>query len=817
MASLPLDDVRAAGRSLLRSPRHVLLTAGCLALGLGVNAVMFGVMDALFLRPPAGVRDPSRVVRVYFNRSPRPGTRIIEDRTSFPIFTDIRRDAGGLRQAAAYYPTTVSEGSGRDAMKLRASLVTGDYFSLLGVLPSTGRALLPADSRPGSAGVAVISDALWRRRFGAKASAMGQTLLIAEHEYRIVGVASREFTGVDLDPIDVWLPLELSASDLIYPGYLDQRGAWAVSILGRLGPGITPRQTEAEATRAFLNGDRTFAGYDSTANVTIGPLLRDLGPKPSDQAKVSKWLAGVALAVLLIACVNCASLMLLRTVRRQRELALRSALGATRLRLVRAMVLEHIGLALVGAVAAAGVASVATRVLGTLLLPDGAPVGALSLPRLFAFTLIVALGAGLLSGLPALRYVSRRDLTSMLASGARAGGRRGSGQNALLVVQIGLTVLLLVGTGLFVASLRNVRALDMGFRPSGVVAATIDFSGMTARMSASAASPDLVYRRFEDAIRALPGVQSVAFSSSIPFGDVSGTRISVPGRDPVTLPNRPVFLIVASQNYLSTIGLQLVGGRWFEQTDYGSGAQNAVINESMARIYWPGESAIGKCLVAGEPQCRRIVGIVRDTRQMNLREDPRGQLYVPDINDPHISARLPRTLVVRTTRGVNIAADVRRAIQSVNPTSAFVSVQPVEALVAPKVRPWNLGATMFTLFGMLALTLAAVGLYGSVSYAVTERTHEIGVRMALGATGARILRLVVVRGLIVIVAGVALGSGAAVWLAPRVEDLLFGIHARNPATFGFAISVVIVAALTACVAPVRRATRVDPLEVLNSV
>jgi putative ABC transport system permease protein len=500
------DDVRAVARSLARSPRHFVLTAGCLALGLGANAVMFGVIDALFLRPPSGVQSPERVLRVYFNRTVRTAGKIVTDLASFPLFTDIRRDAAGLRQAAAYYPTTVSEGRGSEATKLRTALVSADYFSLLGVRPQTGRLLQPADSRSGGEAVAVISDALWHRRFGGSASAIGKVLVIANRDYTIVGVAPREFTGVDLEPADLWLPLEVSASDLIFSGYLEARGALAISMLARLEDGATHAQAESDVTRAFRNSYRTMPGFDSTDHVTLAPLLRDLGPKASDQAKVSKWLGGVALAVLLIACVNCASLMLLRTVRRRREFALRAALGATRLRLAGAVLLENVSLALVGATAAVALAAVATRLLQTLLLPDATPSAALSLPRLFAFTFAIGLGAAQLSALPAIRYVSRGDLTRMLKTGARAGTERSVAQSALLVAQVALTVLLLIGTGLFVSSLRNARALDMGFRPSGVLAVSIDFSGMIARASATASSPDSSYHRFEDAIRSLPGV-----------------------------------------------------------------------------------------------------------------------------------------------------------------------------------------------------------------------------------------------------------------------------------------------------------------------
>jgi len=816
MTSL-LDDVRSVGRSLVRSPRHVVLTATCLALGLGVNALMFGVVDTLFLRPPAGVREPSEVVRVYFDRNVPVAGKIMIDRTSFPVFTDLKRGAAtSLEPVAAYYLTSVSAGRGRDALKLRAALVTADYFRLVGAIPAKGRLLQSDDSRAGSIPVAVISNAVWDGRFGSSPSVIGRRLLISEREYTIVGVAPRDFTGVDLEAADVWLPLEVAASDLILSDFTNQRGAWVAWVIGRLNPKVTTLQAEGELTRAFRNGMRGFGEFDSTDRVTVAPLLRELGPKQTDQAKVSKWLEGVALAVLLIACVNCASLMLFRAARRQRDFALRMALGATRLRLARIVVLENVALAVAGAVAAAGVAGVGLRTLRTLLLPDQTSADAISLRRLFVFTFVTALAAGLATGLPALRYLVRGDLTRTLRGGARAGTRRSPAETALLVGQIALTVLLLVGAGLFVTSLRNARALDMGFQPSGVTIANIDFSGMSARRSTMAESPDALYQRLERAIRALPGIASVGVTSSAPFQNLAGAAVTIPGRDPSTYPKGGPFLIVASEGYFSTIGLHLVAGRWFESADYGSGAPNAVINETMARTYWPGESALGKCLVTVGTQCHRVVGIIGDTRRTNLREASRGQLYLPGISDPKVSARIPRTLVMRTVHGADISSAVRRTILSIDPRSPYITIQSLQTLIDPKVRPWTLGATMFALFGCLALVLAAVGLYGSMSCAIADRTHEIGVRMALGATNGRILTLVLGRVLMVIGIGVALGGIGAYMGAPRIGDLLLGVQARSSLTFGVAILVVIVASVAACWSPLRRAMQVDPLKVLNT-
>jgi putative ABC transport system permease protein len=305
-------------------------------------------------------------------------------------------------------------------------------------------------------------------------------------------------------------------------------------------------------------------------------------------------------------------------------------------------------------------------------------------------------------------------------------------------------------------------------------------------------------------------------TSSVPFQYLSLAPISIPGRDPGSLPKQLPTLILASEHYAEAIGLRLVSGHWFTAPDYDAGAASAVINESLAKMYWPEEPALGQCLHVGpEPECRTIVGIVADTRQTRLQEERRPQLYLSVISDPKVSARLPRTLVVRSSRGLGIAKAVKLAMEAANSNLPFVQMQSLESIIAPKVRPWLLGSTVFFLFGGLALVLAAFGLYGSVSYAVAERTHEFGIRTALGARGADVALLVLRQVLVVALGGIAIGGGAALLLGPRVVSLLFDLSARDPSVFSIAAITLVATTVVACYAPVRRAVGTDPIRALR--
>lgn len=811
-----IQESRDVFRSLLRSRRFFVLASGCLALGLGANAVMFGVVDAYFLRAPALVRDPDQIVRLYFDRYSRVTGRGLSDLASYLVLTDIR-DAVPNATTAASYLTFVSEGSGASAAKLRAALVTQEYLGLLGVAPAIGRSFQAEDAHVGADPVAILSDHVWRSRFSARPRALGEHLLIAGRRFSIIGVMPREFIGIELEPVDVWLPLEVAASDLIGQGYTTRRGAWAISLLARLGPGVSQASFEAAATQAYRTGLSQIVRVESWDRVVTGPLVRERGPRASDQARVSAWLGGLSVAVLIIACLNTAALMAVRALRRQPEFAVRMALGASPVRLLRVLIMEALGISLVSAVAAVAIAGLATGALRGLLLPQNAPLTLVSYARVFGFTLLLGLGVGLGVSVPLSRIVTGDFMKLLRVAPAGRMLSRSPARFMALVGQIALTMAVLTAAGLFARSLLNARALDLGFEPDGVLAINIDFAGMAARGRRDK-PPDELYRRLEDAVRTVPGVTSASVATGMPFQYMTGGLVSIPGRDSTTLPKLPVAMINASEGHLRTLGLRLRAGRWFGLGDYGSGAGSAVINETMAKIFWPGASPLGQCIVTiGEPHCRYVVGIVADTRRSNLHEQPIAQLYMPEARNPALMSHVPRTLLVKSSKPGAVKSAVRHAVHSVDATLAYVSVQEVNELIAPKLLPWRLGARMLAAFGALALLLTALGLYGNVNWMVAERAHELGVRLALGASRAHILRVTLTRTLLVVAVGVGLGSGMVFLGAGYLEPLLFDVSPRAVGFLAAATTVVGLVSLAACYSPLRRATRLDPLEVLRSI
>ena len=809
-----LRDIGSSLRTLFRARHYALLSVGCLALGLGANATMFGVADTIFLRAPAAVRDAHSIVRIYFSYSAAGAGDLTTDLVSFPLYTEFRQGTKSFESVAAYHVTNVSEGRGALTAKLRAALVSSAYFHVLGVSSEIGRVWGDADFN-GATPVAVISGSLWHTRFGESKSVVGRTLLIAERSYTIIGVAEPRFSGVDLEPVDVWIPLEVAANDLIREDYLGSRGGAAIALLARLKAGVARHQAAAEATIAHRNFMRTLRGADFSSRAVVSPLLRDLGPKETEQAKVSVWLIGVAIAVLVLAGVNYMNLMLLRALSRRREFAVRASLGASPVDVARLLFTESALLALCGAATAVGFALAGTRFLRVLLLSEDVPANFVNLPRLFLFTFGLALTVSVAVSLLPILVVTRGDLTNALRPGGLPSYRvRSPVRTALLIGQIALTTVLLVGAGLFAESLVRVRAADLGFDPRGVLAVNIDFAGISARPNA-VHEPEALHARIVEEVRALPGVSSVAVATSVPFQHMSGIGVSVPGRDPRSLPSTSAFLTVASEDYLRTLGLRLIAGRWFGSSDYEAESGSVVINESMSRLFWPGERAIGQCLAAGQPTCSTVIGVVADARRTNLREQPRSQVYLTALRDPEAGAGLPRTLLVRSRQPRAVAALVRRTVQAADPRLPYVTVELLTDLVAPQLRPWELGASVFGLFGALALTLSAVGLYGLLSYSVSEQTHEIGVRVALGARTFDVLRSVLGRVTFATLVGIAVGLLVSWWVAPRIAPLLFGNDARDVGVLATAAVTLAVAASAACYAPARSAARLDPITALR--
>ncbi len=822
-----MSDLRFALRSLRANPGFTAAVILTLALGLGANTTMFGVLDTLLLRPPAHVRDAGRVQQLYFLSDFGPGHVYTMSRTSVPAYEDLRGVPAFQNLAASLF-ANVSVGRGADARPADVRAVTASYFPLLGVQPAFGRFFDSTEDRLGAAPTAVVSYQYWRRQLHGDPAALGHTLPIGRSSYAIVGVAPEGFTGEELNGPDVWLPLRTAAPDLHVAQALTSRSSRGITMVARLAPGTTPAAAAAQATLAYTQG---AADAHDRLGTTTTILLRSIrearslgsaqqasSPRMSSDAEVALWLSGLALAVLLVACANVANLLLARGLARRRELAVRLGLGAGRARLIRQMLVESTVLAAGGGGAALLVALWGGAAVRVVLLRDLPQSVHLLEPRLLIFTAAVALLAGLLAGAAPAWQLSRGDVAASLRSGGRdVTTTRGRLRSTLLAVQVALTLALLVGAGLFVRSLRNVETLDYGLDLEHLLIADLQVSTTMSSTFTGGGQEDpqsAQYLRLLRHIQANTAVASAAASVGTPYRYGISMTLRVSGRD--SLPGMP-SLNAVSAGYFKTAGTPIVRGRGFTEADEVRGAPPvAVVGWTFARVAWPDRDPIGQCVFVGENDstCAQVIGVAGDTRTHGIREGlgldfylPYGQHLVP----PPISS-----LFIRTRGPVEEAqSEVQRALQTAEPGLPYVHVQSLADRIAPLWRSWRLGASMFTAFGVLALTIAALGLYAVTAYGVTQRTQEIGVRMALGARRGDVVRLVVAQALRATVMGAAIGLVVALALSRAVRTLLFQVQPADPATLVVSIALLLAVAAAAAFVPARRAARVDPMEALR--
>jgi len=705
--------------------------------------------------------------------------------------------------------------------------VTWDFFPLLGVRAERGRFFGEEDDRVDAPGTAVVSHEYWRAALGADPGVLGRTLEITGEPYTIVGVAPPGFTGVDLAPVDVWLPLLAAGVRLSGCGWVDSRRWYCMSAVVRIAPGADVAAARDEATALLVNGRRQgiqageYAAkedmYPGDARVALDPLIAARGPEASAESKVARWLGGVSVVVLLIACANVANLLLARGTRRRREIAVRLALGVGRTRLVGVIVVESLALALLGAVAAVALAHwggdvVRRALLPGVLFPDPAFGG-----RALLFTLGAAVVAGLFAGVVPALQATRAVLAGDLSMGAgTTSGRRSRTRALLTVAQAGLSVVLLVGAGLFVRSVSAVRSLDLGLDVDRLLIATLEFrtrgSGF---LGMEDPERNEVYASAMERLRGSPDVEAVAGTSS-PFQWGTGARLRVPGRDSLPrLPGGGPYVQDVTPSYLTTVGLRVLRGRDLSPSD-GPGAERvALISETMSRTLWPDEEPLGQCLLVGDTEeCTTVVGVVEDASRGQIREDPYMTYYLP------LAQREGRTLqglYIRTTGDPErTAAALAPVLRGMDPRVRFATVRSLREQIDPQTRSWTLGATMFSVFGLLALLVAAVGLYGVLAFDVAQRTRELGIRTALGAERTRLLRSVVLDGVRLALVGVALGLGVALAAAPRVGALLFEVSPRDPVVLSVVATTLVAVALLAALVPALRATRVDPVTALRT-
>ncbi|MEX2180076.1 MAG: ABC transporter permease [Gemmatimonadaceae bacterium] len=823
-----VQDVRYAVRGLRRSRGFTATVILTLGLGIGANAAMFGVIDRLMFRPHPYLRDPGQVHRVYLEATYRGRS---STSTVFPYrrYLDLSAATGTIANVAGHTEWRFAVGSGDASRVRKVAGVSASFFDFFDAPPQLGRYFFPAeDAAPSETPVVVISNALWRDDFGS-ANVIGRSLKVGTLDYTVVGVAPPGFVGTAPGGApDVFVPLTT------IPAHL---GAWSVEsytrdyswdwvqVLVRRKPGVSAEAASIELTQAYIRSraaarainPRVLPDSIARPRAIAGPVKQAAGPDAGPEARVLLWVSGVAAIVLLIACANVANLMLARVIRRRREITVRLALGVSRGRLVFQFLTEGMLLAVIGCVAGLVVAQWGGAAIRTLLLPEGSSFNLAGDWRTIGVAVACAGLAIVLTTLGPALFAARTDLAATLKSGAREGGgtcHRSRMRGALLVLQGALSVVLLVGAGLFVRSFGNARSVPLGYDARPVLEVVADFRGFAMDSAAGVSTR----RRLLEAAQRLPGVQYAARVNSRLFG-TNTAYLAVEGVDSVEALGR-FNMQIASPDYFNVLRIRMLRGRAFTDADRAGMPLVAVVSDAMGRALWPGAEPIGRCLRFGlgaspTPQtpCTTVVGIAENTAQQNIDDDPRFMYYLPVEQVAQVSTMLLR-MSAPDARGE--VERVRRELTRTMPGDGFVGVRPMQEVVDDQSSSWRLGATLFVAFGGLALIVAIVGLYGVISYDVAQRRHELGVRVALGARAADVVRLVVGQGVRLGLAGVAIGLGLSLVAARWVQPLLFRLSATDPATYAAVGAAMLLAALAASAIPALRAARADPNVALRS-
>ena len=816
-----LQDLRYAARGL-RSRRSfsagVILTLG---LGIGANAAMFGVVDRVLFRAPPTLREAGTVHRIYRMRRDGTGENRIDHNFSFAAFLDVRRlTTASFADVAAFQTRRIAVGEGEDAVEVPVTVATANYFRFFDARPALGRFFTAAeDSIPEGAPVVVLGYGFWQARFGGR-NVLGERIRIDRMLATIVGVAPREFVGMtDQGVPAVYVPMTAYAFALRgarYPANYDW--SW-LELIARRRPEVSEARARAELEGAFVASWRLMeeqspgwgSPEDAGVRAALGPVQLGRGPDANREARVATWVSGVALIVLLIACANVVNLMLARAVSRRREIAMRVALGVGRGRLVRQLLTESALLAVAGGVVGLLVAQWGGAAIRALFLPPDASAEVLTDGRTLAFTAVLTLAAAVLTGMVPALGTRRPDLASALRAGEREGGeRRSTLRRGLLVFQAALSVLLLVGAGLFVRSLTNARAYRLGYDTDHILMAGVQLRGLRL----DSAEAEALGARLLAAARSAPGVSHAALAASVPFWSNEGRGLWVPGVDSVQRLGR-FILQIATPDYFATMGTRIVKGRAFGDADRPNAPPVVVVSEGMARTLWPQGDALGKCIhvSSATAPCTTVVGVAEEVRLRSVVDPREFTYYLPAAQ---FEGGLAETLLARVDGAAEAQVGALRSrLQAEIPAPAFVNVLPLVDLVDPNFRAWRFGATMFVAFGALALVLAAVGLYSLIAYDVAQRRRELSVRIALGAPSGRVVRMVIGRGLVLVGGGLAAGLAIALWATPRLEGLMFHQAARDPLVFGGVALVLLVIGLVATAGPAWRAARVDPAAVLR--
>jgi putative ABC transport system permease protein len=795
-----IQDLRFGFRMLLKNPGFTLVAILTLALGIGANTAIFSFVNCVLLRP-LPFDQPEQLVRVYEKRI-RQGR--MRNPASGPDFLDWRQQQSVFQQMAAFDNWSSNLTGMGEPEQLNGLAVTADLFTLLRVNPARGRAFAPEDFKPDSAGVITLSDGLWRRRFGAREDIIGQTLTLDGRSHTVVGVLPRGFQFFNKE-IEFWVPLNINPQG--------NRAAHSLNVIARLKSGVTVGRAQAEMETIASRLEQQYPDMNTGHNVNVFPL-RD---ETVGQVSRGLWVLMSAVGFLmLIACANVANLLLARTAVRKREMAIRAALGGGPWRVIRQLLTESLLLA-----ASGGALGLLLGYLGIDLLialsPDNTP--RLDEVRLdftaLGFTLLLSLLTGIIFGaLPAFQ-AARPDLTETLKESNRAsaaGFRHNRARSLLVIAEVAITLVVLTGAGLMVRSFARLLAVNPGFDPENVLTVQLSLLGSKYREPQMQAA--FVERALER-LATLPGVQSAGAVVAPPFGRFPGGSRGFEIENRPQQPNeiRNARFNACSPNYFGALNTRLLKGRDFTARDAQGRPGVAIINERMARRYWPDEDPLGQRIrITGADSWRTVVGVVEAAHSARLEVEPGPEMFYPLAQSPFPFLSL---MARAADDPKNLIAAVRSEIHVIDPDLPVSGIAPLDELVAVSIAPQRLNTFLIGLFSALALTLAAVGIYGVMSYAVTQRTQEIGIRMALGARPRDALKLVVKQGMALTLLGVVIGLAASFGLTRLLETLLFGVSATDPVTFAVIPLLLAFIALLACYLPARHATKVDPLTALR--
>jgi predicted permease len=816
------QDSRYALRGLRLKPGFAAVVVVALALGIGANATMFGIVDRLLFRAPAYLVAPERTHHLYFERV-TDGKVFTGNSAQYQRFLDLSSSARTTEVIGAFSTRRVAVGVGENTRELTLGAMSASLWNLFSARPVIGRFFGPdEDKDPGGAHVAVLSYGYWQSEYAGSDSVLGKVINIGPAPHTIIGVAPRGFAATQMVTPSAFTPISTAASDgfgEMWERYRKTYNITWLEIFVRRKPNVSVEAMTADLSAAYRKSyeaqiaiqPRTTPLAIAKPRVVAYPVFEERGPSPSADTKVATWLLGVAGIVLLIACANVGNLLLGRALHRQREIAVRIALGVGRARLITQLFIESLALAVLGAMGGLLVAQWGGRVLRALLIPLVEWDSAIADGRVLLFAGVMAILAGMLAGIAPVLQSRRTDVAAALKAGAREGyGQRSRLRTTLLVVQAALSVVLLVGAGLFVRSLQNVSSVDAGYDIDRLVWIEPHLRGT----QLDSTRQRLLRETLIEKARQHPVVEDVSVALTVPFSTTYSDDIFLPNADSASKLG-VFFMQGASASYFATTGTRIIRGRSFGAGDRAGSPLVAIVSQAVADGLWPKQDAIGKCIKASADTspCREVIGIAENVKIVSFASDWDLVYYLPEAQlGPN-----EYTYFVRV-RGdaATASAGLRRALQEAMPGAGYVSARPMSDVVAPSMRSWQLGATMFAVFGGLALALAAIGLYSVVAHSVVQRTHEMGVRVALGARRGDVVRLIVRESLGVVMVGVVLGAIAAIVSGRWVQPLLFDVSPHDPLVLLAVVLILPAVALAASCVPALRASRVDPNVALRS-